>query len=152
MAVCRSEEAQERARQAGADAVVPLTGDVDSLTARFQDACNGKADVVVDPVFGIAATAASRVLAEGGRLVNLGGASGDAAQLSSSVLRSKSLQVSGYTNNALTPEERAAALTAVAGHAADGPARRRARGAAARPRSPKHGGVRPLVRPASAWY
>ena len=26
----------------------------------------------------------------------------------------------GYTNNALTPEERAAALTAVAGHAAEG--------------------------------
>jgi len=120
VAVCRSEEAQERARQAGADAVVPLTGDVDALTARFQDACNGKADVVVDPVFGIAATAASRVLAEGGRLVNLGGASGDTAQFSSSVLRSKSLQVSGYTNNALRPEERAAALTAVAGHAAEG--------------------------------
>lgn len=120
VAVCRSEEAQERARQAGADAVVPLTGDVDSLTARFQDACNGRADVAVDPVFGVAATAASRVLGEGGRLVNLGGASGDTAQLSSSVLRSKSLQLIGYTNNALTPDERATALTAVAGHAADG--------------------------------
>lgn len=120
VAVCRSEEAQARARRAGADAVVPLTGDADALTARFQDACNGEADVVVDPVFGTAATAASRVLAEGGRLVNLGGASGDAAQLSSSVLRSRSLQVLGYTNNALTPAERAAALTAVAGHAADG--------------------------------
>jgi NADPH:quinone reductase-like Zn-dependent oxidoreductase len=120
VAVCRSEEAQARARAAGADEVVPLTGDVDSLTARFQDACNGKADVVVDPVFGIAATAASRVLAEGGRLVNLGGASGDTAEFSSAVLRSRSLQVLGYTNNALTPDERAAAVAAVAGHAADG--------------------------------
>jgi NADPH:quinone reductase-like Zn-dependent oxidoreductase len=120
VAVCRSEEAQARARAAGADEVVPLTGDVDSLTARFQDACNGKADVVVDPVFGIAATAASRVLAAGGRLVNLGGASGDTAEFSSAVLRSRSLQVLGYTNNALTPGERAAALTAVAGHAAAG--------------------------------
>jgi NADPH:quinone reductase-like Zn-dependent oxidoreductase len=120
VAVCRSEEAQARARAAGADEVVPLTGDVDSLTARFQDACNGKADVVVDPVFGIAATAASRVLAEGGRLVNLGGASGDTADFSSAVLRSKSLQLLGYTNNALTPDERAAAVSAVAGHAADG--------------------------------
>ncbi len=120
VAVCRSEEAQARARAAGADVVVPLDGDVDHLTARFQDACNGKADVVVDPVFGIAATAASRVLAAGGRLVNLGGASGDVAELSSAVLRSRSLQLLGYTNNALTPEERAAALTAVAGHAAAG--------------------------------
>ena len=120
VAVCRSAEAQERARRAGADAVVPLEGDVDSLTARFQDACNGRADVVVDPVFGIAATAASRVLSEGGRLVNLGGASGDVAEFSSAVLRSKSLQLLGYTNNALTPDERAAALTEVAGHAAAG--------------------------------
>jgi NADPH:quinone reductase-like Zn-dependent oxidoreductase len=120
VAVCRSEEAQDRARRAGADAVVPLTGDVDSLTARFQDACNGRADVVVDPVFGIAATAASRVLVEGGRLVNLGGASGDAAQFSSAVLRSRSLQVLGYTNNSLTHAQRADALTAVAGHTAAG--------------------------------
>jgi NADPH:quinone reductase-like Zn-dependent oxidoreductase len=120
VAVCRSEEAQERARRAGADVVVPLTGDVDSLTARFQDACNGRADVVVDPVFGIAATAAVRVLGERGRLVNLGGASGDVAEFSSAVLRSRSIDVLGYTNNALTPEERAEALTAVAEHAARG--------------------------------
>jgi NADPH:quinone reductase-like Zn-dependent oxidoreductase len=120
VAVCRSEEAQERARRAGADEVVPLSGDVDALAARFAEASGGAVDVVVDPVFGAAATAASRVLAEGGRLVNLGGESGDVAQFSSAVLRSRSLQVLGYTNNALTPAERAAALTAVAGHAAEG--------------------------------
>jgi NADPH:quinone reductase-like Zn-dependent oxidoreductase len=120
VAVCRSAEAQERARRAGADEVVPLAGDVDDLTARFRDACHGKADVVVDPVFGAAATAASRMLVEGGRLVNLGGASGDAAEFSSAVLRSRSLQILGYTNNSLTPAERAAALTDVAEHAAEG--------------------------------
>ena len=120
VAVCRSPEAQERARIAGADAVVPHSGDVDHLTARLQDASNGRVDVVVDPVFGAAATAASRVLAEGGRLVNLGGASGDVAEFSSAVLRSRSLEIRGYTNNSLTPAERAAALTAVAGHAAAG--------------------------------
>ena len=113
VAVCRSEAAQERARRAGADVVVPLTGSVDELTARFQDACNGKADVVVDPVFGIAATAAVRVLGERGRLVNLGGASGDVAEFSSAVLRSRSIDVLGYTNNALTPAERAAASARV---------------------------------------
>ncbi|SOD98262.1 quinone oxidoreductase family protein [Blastococcus haudaquaticus] len=120
VAVCRSEEAQRRAGELGADAVVPLSGDVDSLTARFQDACNGRADVVVDPVFGTAATAASRVLGEGGRLVNLGGASGDVAEFSSAVLRSRSAEVLGYTNNALTPAERAETLGVVAGHAAGG--------------------------------
>ncbi|HET6391205.1 MAG TPA: zinc-binding dehydrogenase [Blastococcus sp.] len=120
VAACRSAAAQERARDLGADAVVPLEGDADSLAARFHEACGGRADVVVDPVFGVAATAASRVLAEGGRLVNLGGASGDVAEFSSAVLRSRSAEVLGYTNNALTPAERSEALTAVARHAAQG--------------------------------
>ena len=67
-----------------------------------------------------AASAAARVLAPGGRLVNLGGASGDEAAFSSAVLRSRSAEVLGYTNNALTPGQRAEALTAVLGHAAAG--------------------------------
>ncbi len=36
------------------------------------------------------------------------------------MLRSRSASVLGYTNNALTPEQRAAAITAVLGHAAAG--------------------------------
>ena len=76
--------------------------------------------MVLDPVWGVAATAASRALAEGGRLVNLGGGSGDEATLQSSVLRSRSASVLGYTNNALTAEQRASAITAVLGHAAAG--------------------------------
>jgi NADPH:quinone reductase-like Zn-dependent oxidoreductase len=120
VAVCRSVEAGLRARAAGADAVVPLAGDADTLTARFAEASGGGVDVVVDPVFGVAATAASRVLAEGGRLVNLGGASGDIAEFSSAALRSRSVEVLGYTNNALTPEQRAAAVAAVAAQAAAG--------------------------------
>jgi NADPH:quinone reductase-like Zn-dependent oxidoreductase len=75
---------------------------------------------VVDPVFGIAATAASRVLADGGRLVNLGGASGDVAEFSSAVVRSRSAEILGYTNAALTSEQRRAALAAVVEHAAAG--------------------------------
>jgi NADPH:quinone reductase-like Zn-dependent oxidoreductase len=120
VAACRSGEAQERARRAGADAVVPLEGDADSLTARFQDACGGSVDVVVDPVFGVAATAASRVLADRGRLVNLGGASGDTAEFSSAVLRSRTADVLGYTNAALTADQRRAALEAVFRHAGAG--------------------------------
>jgi NADPH:quinone reductase-like Zn-dependent oxidoreductase len=120
IAVCRSAEAQERARSLGADVVVPLEGDADALTGRLAEAAGGHVDVVVDPVFGTAATAAVRVLGEGGRLVNLGGASGDVAEFSSSVLRSRSAEVLGYTNNALTVAQRAEAVTAVARHAAEG--------------------------------
>ena len=120
VAVCRSEAAQQRARERGADVVVPLAGDVDALTAAFADASGGAVDVVVDPVFGAAATAASRVLAPGGRLVNLGGASGDVAEFSSAVLRSRSAEVLGYTNATLSPDRRREALEAVFAHAADG--------------------------------
>ena len=119
-AVCRSEEARKRALAAGAHEVVALTSDVDVLTARLADATGGAVDVVIDPVFGVAATAASRLLANGGRLVNLGGASGDEARFSSSVLRSRSASILGYTNNALTSEQRTLALTAVLPHAHTG--------------------------------
>jgi NADPH:quinone reductase-like Zn-dependent oxidoreductase len=109
----------ERARAAGADTVVPLeTTDVDALAATL--AQHGPYDVVLDPVFGLAATAAARELAPGGRLVNLGGASGDTAVFSSSGLRSRSASVLGYTNNALTPEQRASAIAEVFAHAAAG--------------------------------
>jgi NADPH:quinone reductase-like Zn-dependent oxidoreductase len=120
VAVCRSEAAVERARRAGADEVVPLTDDADALAAALSAALDGTADVVVDPVFGVAATAACRVLGPGGRLVNLGGASGDLAQFSSAVLRSRSIDLLGYTNAALTPRQRAEALTSVVAHAARG--------------------------------
>lgn len=120
VALCRSDEAAERARRAGAEEVVALSGDVDDLTESLRAACGGPVDLVIDPVFGPAATAACRVLAEHGRLVNLGGAGGDTAQFSSAVLRSRSASVLGYTNNALSPEQRAEALTAVADLAAAG--------------------------------
>jgi NADPH:quinone reductase-like Zn-dependent oxidoreductase len=120
VAVARSAEAQDRARRAGADVVLPLAGDVDELSSAFRDACGGDLDVVVDPVFGIAATAASRVLATGGRLINIGGSSGDVAEFSSASLRSRSAEILGYTNAALTPQERRAALGAVVEHAAAG--------------------------------
>jgi NADPH:quinone reductase-like Zn-dependent oxidoreductase len=108
-----------RAEAAGADLVVPLdTTDVDALAASL--AAHGPYDIVLDPVFGVAASAAARELAPGGRLVNLGGAAGDAAVFSSAGLRSKSASVLGYTNNALTSEQRASAFTAVLGHAAAG--------------------------------
>jgi NADPH:quinone reductase-like Zn-dependent oxidoreductase len=120
VAVCRSEAGEERALKAGAEEVVLLGEDVDALTARLQNAVGGAVDVVVDPVFGAAATAASRVLAPFGRLVNVGGASGDTAEFSSAVLRSRTASLLGYTNALLSVEQRRAALDAVFEHAAAG--------------------------------
>ena len=119
VAVCRSAEAAARATTAGADAVVEHVDDVAELTARLSATCAGPVDVVVDPVFGAAAAAATRVLGDSGRLVALGGASGDAATFSSATLRSRSISVLGYTNNAISVTQRAEAVTRIAEHAAD---------------------------------
>ena len=108
----------DRASAAGADVVVLLEGDADTVTAALAE--HGPFDVVLDPVFGIAATAAARVLAPGGRLVNLGGAAADEATFSSAGLRSRAASVLGYTNNSLTAEERAEAIGSVLTHAAAG--------------------------------
>jgi NADPH:quinone reductase-like Zn-dependent oxidoreductase len=115
VAVCRGEAGAQRARRNGAHEVVTLPDehDVEALAAELNRALDGTADVVIDPVFGWVAAAAHRVMAPGGRLVNLGGAAADSATLSSALIRSRSLSVLGYTNNALTPAQRAEAMTAV---------------------------------------
>jgi NADPH:quinone reductase-like Zn-dependent oxidoreductase len=115
VAACRSEEAQARASRNGADAVVPFVAgeDADALAGRLAAACDGPVDVVVDPLFGVPATAAARLLGGGGRLVNLGSAAGETAVLGSAHLRSRSAAVLGYTNNDLASGQRRDALLAV---------------------------------------
>ena len=79
--------------------------------ARLTEAAGGPVDVVIDPVFGQPAAAALLALGFGGRLVNLGGSAGDVAEFSSAVLRGRSISMLGYTNNAITADQRADALT-----------------------------------------
>ena len=121
VAGCRSDAAAQRAQRCGASAVVRLdTDDVATLTARFVEACEGAAHLVVDPLCGAPASAAALALAPGGRLVNLGSSAGPTAVLDSATLRSRSLSVLGYTNNALSREQRRDALAAVVAHASRG--------------------------------
>ncbi|RLP86706.1 zinc-binding alcohol dehydrogenase family protein [Micromonospora sp. BL4] len=122
IAVARSASARARAEELGAAVSVPLLPDDDvaSLAERLRDAAEGPVDLVLDPVFGVPAAAALRVLRPGGRLVNLGSAAGATAPIESAVLRSGSLRMIGYTNNGLSTEQRAASLAVVAGHAAAG--------------------------------
>jgi NADPH:quinone reductase-like Zn-dependent oxidoreductase len=121
IAAARSKSAQAKAEQAGADVVVALdTDDVDELARRFTAAADGPVDLVLDPLFGAPAAAAARALRPHGRLVNLGSSAAETCPLDSSTLRSRSLRLLGYTNNALTREQRAAAVTAVSEHAARG--------------------------------
>jgi NADPH:quinone reductase-like Zn-dependent oxidoreductase len=82
-------------------------------------AADGPVDLVVDPLCGRAGTAAVEALGEGGRLVQLGGSAGPVAELSSATVRSRSLSILGYTNNALSREQRRGALGALLRHAAE---------------------------------
>jgi NADPH:quinone reductase-like Zn-dependent oxidoreductase len=75
---------------------------------------------VLDPVWGVPAQACLRLLAPGGRLVNLGSSAGATASLGSAQLRSGMLDVLGYTNNALTGEQKATALAEILSQAAAG--------------------------------
>jgi NADPH:quinone reductase-like Zn-dependent oxidoreductase len=121
VAAARSAEGQERARVAGADAVVALdTDDPTELAARLAAAADGPVDLVVDPLFGVPAAAAARCLRPGGRLVNLGGSAGETCPIDSSTIRSRSLQLLGYTNNELTRELKSEAVATIARYATDG--------------------------------
>jgi NADPH:quinone reductase-like Zn-dependent oxidoreductase len=121
VAAARSKGAQARAERAGADAVVALdTDDVAELALRLKAAADGPVDLVLDPLFGVPAAAAARCLGAGGRLVHLGSSAGETSPLDSSTLRGKSLKLLGYTNNALSREQRAGAVATVAGHVARG--------------------------------
>jgi NADPH:quinone reductase-like Zn-dependent oxidoreductase len=118
---CRDAHGQARARDLGADAVADLTGDdAQAIAARLAEASGGRIDLVVDPVWGVPAEAALQVLSPGGRLVNLGSSAAPMAGLGSAALRSGVLSVLGYTNNALSGQQKAAALGEILDHAAAG--------------------------------
>ncbi|MEU4244577.1 zinc-binding dehydrogenase [Actinoplanes sp. NPDC026619] len=121
IAVCRSPRAREQALRFGAEEAVALLPDDDpaSLADRLRAAA-GPVDLVLDPVFGVPAAAALRVLRPGGRLINLGSSASPTAPIDSATLRSGSLHVHGYTNNALSSAQRAESLTEVASFAAAG--------------------------------
>ena len=121
IAATRDETARVRARAHGADAVVDLSGgDVDKISRRIAAACEGPLHLVIDPVWGLPAEAAVRVLSTEGRLVNIGSAAGPTARFESAIVRSRLHAILGYTNNALTHEQKAQALTQILTHAAAG--------------------------------
>jgi NADPH:quinone reductase-like Zn-dependent oxidoreductase len=121
IAACRDARGRARAAELGADAVADLSGsDLDTITGRLAEAIAGRLDLVLDPVWGLPAEAALRVLSPDGRLVNLGSAAGPQASLGSATVRSGMLSVLGYTNNRLSYQQKAAALGEILSHAAAG--------------------------------
>ena len=117
-AACRDPRGRARAAELGADAVADL-GAYD-LDAALAEAAGGQVDLVLDPVWGRPAEAALRILSPRGRLVNLGSSAAAQASVGSATLRGGTLSLLGYTNNALSPEQKARALDEILAHAAAG--------------------------------
>lgn len=121
IAASRDKDGRALALSRGADAVVDLSGnDVDEISRRIAAACDGPLHLVIDPVWGLPAEAAVRTLATEGRLVNIGSAAGPTARFESAIVRSRLLAILGYTNSALTNEQKAKALTTILTHAIAG--------------------------------
>ena len=147
-AACRDEHGRQRALELGADAVADLSGDDPAvLVGRLAEAMDGKADLVLDPVWGVPAEAALRVLAPKGRLVNLGSSAGAQASFGSAELRSGTLSVLGYTNASLSPAQKAEALDQILKHAAARPAHRGLPDLAAGRCGPSLAALRPAAAP-----
>jgi len=121
IAASRNDDGRTLALSRGADAVVDLSGDdVDEISRRIAAACDGPLHLVIDPVWGLPAEAAVRALATGGRLINIGSAAGPTARFESAIVRSRLQAILGYTNSALTQEQKTQALTKILTHAAAG--------------------------------
>jgi NADPH:quinone reductase-like Zn-dependent oxidoreductase len=121
IAASRNEAGRKLALTLGADAVVDLNSrDGAEIGQRISNECQGPLQLVIDPVWGLPAEAALRVLGPEGRLVNIGASAGPTVALESATLRSRLHNILGYTNNALSIKQKAKALTQILNHAVAG--------------------------------
>ncbi|AGL16441.1 zinc-binding alcohol dehydrogenase family protein [Actinoplanes sp. N902-109] len=105
----------------GADAVVTLQQrDAADLAQAITAAAGGPVDVVIDLLWGEPALAGVMAAGTGARLVCIGDAAGPTLALPAPLIRSRQIEVRGYTNLALSPEHQRAALRSLFQHAAAG--------------------------------
>lgn len=95
----------------GADHTIDSTGSREQVAQELNELLPGGANVVVDTVWGGVSEIAISNLAPNGVLVNLGDSGGPTASFASAVVRSKSIDIRGYTNLSLTWAEQCEALT-----------------------------------------
>jgi NADPH:quinone reductase-like Zn-dependent oxidoreductase len=92
--VARSEDGRRRASAAGADAVLP-TGE--GLAEALRAACAPGADLVVDVLWGAPGAAAVGALRRGGRIVQVGSAAGQSAEVAAGPFRGGRLDLRGFS-------------------------------------------------------
>ena len=99
VAAGRSEEGLARARERGADAVVPLG---DSFQDDLREAVgDGALTLIFDPLWGEPLVASLEVAAPRARIVHLGQSAGPTATLASGTVRGKELELFGHSNFAV---------------------------------------------------
>lgn len=94
----------ERARELGADATVELDGD--GLAGRLAEACGGRLDIALEPLWGAPARTIMEALSDGGVHVNFGQVAGTDAELPSLPLRNRRISVVGHSGAWTTPQQR----------------------------------------------
>jgi NADPH:quinone reductase len=108
LAVGRDKARLERARELGADEIVGLDGDF------------GEPTYVFDPLCGEPLERAVAAAAPGARLVQLGQSAGPSSTLTSAAIRSKQLEILGYSNFAQPPDVLAEQYRVLVGHVLSG--------------------------------
>ena len=120
VAAGRSAERLERAREAGADALVVLQGQ-DGLATELKEACGDDGPtLVIDPLWGDPLVAALAAAAPGARIVQIGQSAGAEAAVPSGSVRGKMLDLLGYTNLRVPHDVLADGYRTLVGHAAAG--------------------------------
>ena len=115
--VARSAGGRDRAVAAGADAALPTGPD---LTATLREACGDGADLVIDTLWGEAAVAAIGALRRGGRIVQVGSAAGQVAEVVAGPFRGGRLDLRGFSVFSEEPDDIARAYRDLAEAAARG--------------------------------
>jgi NADPH:quinone reductase len=122
VAAGRRPEGLAFASEVGADATVRL--DEPDLADRFREAAGGDGPtVVIDPLWGEPAVAALESAARGARIVQLGQSAGASAELRSSTVRGKQLEILGFSILETPVEVRREAYATLTAHAAAGKVR-----------------------------
>jgi NADPH2:quinone reductase len=106
----------DKLAQLDADARVRLPATADEL----REAAAGPIDVVLDPLWGEHAAAATEAMNVNGRLVVLGQSAAQQATLDAGVVRGKALQILGHANAVTDPAAKAKALKMMCEHATKG--------------------------------
>jgi NADPH2:quinone reductase len=96
VAADRAEQDLGQLRERGADAIVEVDT-TDDLAAAFREAAGGDVDVTIDMLWGAPAVAAMAVAGRGGRHVEVGNMAAETITLPAPLIRSKSLDVRGFS-------------------------------------------------------